>query len=194
MKPLQNPEHVYDIPWVRTQHGVFRLDEPTFDIKDIAHALSMNCRFNGHLNEFYSVASHSVMVADLMLELKLGDPMEGLLHDGTEAYMTDVPAPFKHVMPDWQNIDKHLEGKLRETFKLPPKKSEGCKKADWYALFIEAAVHLPGAGEDFEDPFNLREEALRLLEGSSRWWPVSESPQYAKARFLSWFETLPSVV
>ncbi len=188
---LENPEHAYSSPWVRTQHGVFHLDAPVFDINDVAHALSMNCRFNGHISGFYSVASHSIMVADIMYHLKLGDPREGLLHDATEAYMTDVPAPFKHVMPDWQQIDKNLERAMREQFSLPLTKSEGCKKADWYALFVEAFCMLPGAGEDFEDPFGLRNEALELLD-EPRFWPAPEVPELAKKRFLWWHEALQS--
>ena len=51
-------------------------DEVNLD--DIAHAISLQCRFNGHVNHFYSVAEHSVLMSRLLPdELKFA----GLLHD-----------------------------------------------------------------------------------------------------------------
>lgn len=65
------------------------------DIRDIAHALAMKCRFNGHTREFYSVAQHSVLVAHLVAETSPQFALDGLLHDAAEAYLPDVASPIK---------------------------------------------------------------------------------------------------
>ena len=62
--------------WIQTYTGVkFYPLNPCMDdidIIDIAHSLSLQCRFTGHLSEFYSVAQHSVMVAIESAEEKHG--------------------------------------------------------------------------------------------------------------------------
>lgn len=148
---------------IETQAGYFNLTEPTFDIEVIAHALSNTCRYNGHCRSFYSVAEHSVLVSFLMERLNLGCPLEGLLHDATEAYLSDVPSPFKVFLNDWKAIDAKLDAAMREHFGLGAK-SVGLKTADWIALFMEANELMPSKGEGPEwlDPEGLREKALQI--------------------------------
>lgn len=61
-------------------------------IEDIAHALSLKCRFGGHVKKFYSVAEHCVRVMKI---LKPADQLWGLMHDAAEAYLPDIAAPIK---------------------------------------------------------------------------------------------------
>lgn len=74
------------------------------EIIDIAHALSNLCRYNGHVEQFYSVAQHSVLVARGFTR---GSELRkwGLLHDASEAYLGDVVAPLKYS----GNYDFYLE-------------------------------------------------------------------------------------
>lgn len=82
--------------WVQTYSGkkFFPLDpnDDDLEIEDIAHALSNQCRFAGHVREFYSVAQHSVLVS---LDCRPENALAGLLHDAAEAYLTDLPRPLK---------------------------------------------------------------------------------------------------
>ena len=69
-------------------------------LHDIAHSLSMSCRYGGHCREFYSVAEHSVILAELILE-QYGDTRlayNALMHDATEAYVCDLPRPIKYKL------------------------------------------------------------------------------------------------
>ena len=82
--------------WIETYKGndfdYENIETNHVDIEDIAHSLSMNCRFNGHCDRFYSVAEHSIYVSELV---KPEWAMAALLHDATEAYMPDVNKPLK---------------------------------------------------------------------------------------------------
>lgn len=174
--------------FIHTQSGRWRLDSPHWDVPGMAHALGQLARYNGHADHFYSVAEHSVLVSLLMQELRLGDPMEGLLHDGTEAFLSDIPSPFKHRLPDWLAVEAKLDGEMRQHFGLPAEKTQGCKKADWLALFIEASMIVPGRGEDFEDPQGFRAQAGALRQQG--WHIACHDWKTAKALFMMRYEEL----
>jgi hypothetical protein len=150
--------------YIHTQGGRFYAHTPTWDIPAMAHALGQTARYRGNTDEFYSVAEHSVLVSMLMQEVTGGNPREGLFHDATESVMPDVSSPFKQLFPDLTKFDKELDEHLRKTLGLPPHKTNECKHADWLALFIESATILPERGADFEDPYRLRPQALKLKE------------------------------
>lgn len=62
-----------------------------FTIEDVAHGLAHTCRYAGQCREFYSVAEHSINVADV----SDGFEIEALLHDAAEAFIGDVTRPLK---------------------------------------------------------------------------------------------------
>ena len=126
--------------------GRFYYNAPTWDIGAIAHSLSLLCRFNGQCRKFYSVAEHSVLVSRIMEDLGLGDPMEGLLHDGVESVLNDVPRPAKMLLKDYKALDVALDASMRKEFKLPEAMTAGCRKADQMALLIEAKELMPSKG------------------------------------------------
>ena len=103
-------------------------------IDDIAHALSHTPRWGGHTEAFYSVASHSMWVADKVPD---GYKMEALLHDATEAYIGDMPKPIKRHLPDFRKLESLLDNAIREKFGLPMTISKVVKDADKIALEFE---------------------------------------------------------
>lgn len=80
------------------------------DIEEIAHALSLTCRFGGHCSKFYSVAEHSVIVSHILEEQGYSPRVQlaGLLHDAAEYILTDVPKPFKHLIEDYHKYESKI--------------------------------------------------------------------------------------
>ncbi len=106
--------------WIQTYTGrqFWPLDPWPDDvcIEDIAHALGNLCRFNGHCSHFYSVAEHSFIVSWFVdRDLALG----GLLHDGEEAYLADVPRPVKPMLAGYKQIEKRIKEVIATKFGLP---------------------------------------------------------------------------
>ena len=114
--------NIFDAPkdTIRTNSGLYmNVFEPTLEmirIEDIAHALASLPRFGGHLNRHYSVAQHSVMCA--MRAATIEDKRAALLHDGSEAYILDIPTPIKAKLPDYKMYENNLMLKIAEKFEF----------------------------------------------------------------------------
>ena len=98
------------------------------DIEDIAHALSLLCRANGHFKHFYSVALHSINCA---YEAQARGYSQNvilacLLHDGSEAYLADITRPVKKHLHKYLEIEDVLQNKIFE--KWVPSLSEEERK------------------------------------------------------------------
>jgi hypothetical protein len=185
--------------WIHTNGGrKFFIDEPQFHIEEVAHALSMQCRFSGHVPRFYSVAEHSVLVSRLCFEIvdcqRSGEKIldivaasyEGLLHDAHEAYFLDMPSPWKSLVPEYCEIEHRLETQMRECFGLPNEISSGVKLADWYALFIEAAEFFPkGTTDDWPVPADDFREKVAPIIASRYFAPRGMSPTEASRVFTA---------
>lgn len=79
-------------------------------IEDIAHALSLICRGNGHVKTFWSVGQHCICCAKEAAARNLSDRivLACLLHDASECYMSDIPRPFKQSMPEYREQEDAL--------------------------------------------------------------------------------------
>lgn len=105
-----------------------------FDIRDIAHALSNICRFGGHIEQFYSVAQHSVMVSKIVPKHLA---LAALLHDASEAYLSDIVRPAKRMLPQYKELELKLQLVIEERFKVTFDHEE-IHIADNRALYAEA--------------------------------------------------------
>lgn len=140
--------------WIITRSGQnFDLANPTAAMvhpADIAHSLSMQCRFNGHTSHFYSVAQHCYLVADLV---PAEDQLAALLHDATEAYVGDLVRPLKEEMREcaryngttcmYDVTEQRVWEAICERFDLSPVLPPSVKHADLVALATEKRDLMP---------------------------------------------------
>ena len=169
-----------DSTWIQTFSGrQFWPLEPRpedIDIRDVAHSLSMLCRFNGHCREFYSVAEHCVRVSGAC---PAEDALWGLLHDLAEAYFGDFPRPVKEQFPDIARMEERLLRAAATRFGLAWPMPAPVRRFDEILLATEARdlMGLP--------PADWRLEAVPLKAHI-----VPLSPAEAKRAFLKRFQEL----
>lgn len=112
--------------WQQTYTGkqVWPLDLRPEEIclEDIAHSLALQCRYNGHIKSFFSVAQHSVLVAQGLRDQghDVGIQCIGLLHDAAEAYLGDMIRPLKRsgFMHEFLQAKHRAELVIGEVFGL----------------------------------------------------------------------------
>ncbi|MEO0485291.1 MAG: metal-dependent phosphohydrolase [Pseudomonadota bacterium] len=149
-------------------------------VEDIAHALSHLCRFTGHARQFYSVAEHCVHASHLVPpEFAL----EALMHDAAEAYVGDVAAPLKALLPDYRRIEARVERAIRRRFNLPLGTSAAVKRADLEMLRAEQVLVMSN-----HDDWGLDHYVFPPL--CVECWP----PVRARAAFLDRFRELGGVL
>lgn len=154
------------------------------DINDIAHSLSNQCRFTGHTAVFYSVAQHSCLVSD---NLPRALALEGLLHDASEAYLSDLARPIKQqrgLGEVYLKVEQRLMEAISDAFGLD---------------YSSSGMHLEIKAVD---NMLLRTEIRDLMPISDFWsidWSGEEplrtriktwSPSRSKQEFLSRFKEL----
>jgi hypothetical protein len=144
---MRDAEGLYvDVPDAITLYSGGRIrpldpDPNDIHIEDIAHALACQNRFTGHLRYPVSVAEHSLRVAALVPE---GLKLEALLHDASEAYLSDIARPLKQAPvfgATYKRYESVLERAIAVRFNLPIRPfgemHPEIKKADQLALNAE---------------------------------------------------------
>lgn len=155
-------------------------------IEDIAHALSLMCRGGGHLKYFYSVAQHSLNCAAEAKARGWSERLQlaCLLHDASEAYLSDIIRPVKANLTGYLEIENRIMGKILEKFNLSDLTEEEHRKwkqIDDEILYYELKNLMPGE-EDLAVP-----ELCALPDISQRDW------QNVETDFLRTAHTLISV-
>ena len=150
--------------------NVLNLSPKDITLNDVAHSLSMICRYNGHVPTFYSVAEHSVRVASL-LETN-GHPrnvvLTGLLHDASETYVGDMVRPLKRH-PDFGATHQEVEARV----------AAACHQA------LGGTFPHPDAVHDADQAI-YRWEVENIRSGAVIGWTHSD----AKARWLALYHRL----
>jgi hypothetical protein len=173
--------------WIQTYSGkrFYPLAPRPEDISilDIAHALSMKCRYAGHCKQFYSVAQHSVLVARYASQ---EDCLRALLHDAHEAYSPfgDMPRPVKQAIANdalgaaVRCVDDNIDRAVAAKFNLPfPIKNKAIDILDTRILHDEREAIMVPTNEVWDVPF----EPLGV---EIQPW----KPEIARAKFLDMFD------
>lgn len=91
------------------------------DIRDVAQALAQINRYTGHCHRPYSVAEHSLLVADLARRNGKSTLVQlaCLMHDAHESTAGDMSTPAKHAIGlAWANFEHRQADILRRQFGL----------------------------------------------------------------------------
>ena len=152
-------------------------------IEDIAHALSLMTRANGHFPVFYSVAQHSLDCAAMAQAegRSSREVLACLLHDASEAYLSDITRPVKGCLPEYRRIEQVLQEMIYEKYLIAPpteRAREIVKRMDDTCLYYEFE-HFTG-----EELFDVAPQATVLPE--YRECPMRE----VEKKFLALFEKL----
>jgi len=165
--------------WIQTYSGkkFYALDPQPEDItiEDIAHALSRMCRYAGHCDKFYSVAEHSVLVAEAA-----DNKLWALLHDASEAYLVDIPRPFKGYLTNYYELESKVMNAVCDKFGLP---HEMPKDVHW----IDSNICLDEAEQNMKNavPSEWRDGMTNTGAKLNLW-----TPDEAEEQFLAFFDAL----
>ena len=164
------------------------------DIRDIARALAMTCRYRGHVVRYYSVAEHSVLVSQAV-EATYGQhyPKQtaptwllraALLHDATEAYLGDLASPIKPLMPEYRAIERRLASPIETAFRLHRLEPAIVRRVDARIVADEVRVLFPGVDFWRGHAADGVPERLGCVHVNGL------SPERAERQFLERFEAL----
>lgn len=169
--------------WMQTFTGrrFWPLDPRPEDvcIEDIAHSLALQCRYGGHCVRFYSVAEHSVLLAH---KARPEHALWLLLHDASEAYVSDMVRPLKRFMPQFREAEDRVAWAIYRRFGLnPADEPREVKELDNRILIDERAQLMRPTGQQWH--YGGETEPLGV---TLAYW----DPRTAEEHFLAFFTGL----
>lgn len=135
--------------WIETRSGesvsLIAPGENMIHLEDIAHGLAHTCRFGGQCAQFYSVAEHSIIVANHYAETITDDFFNArtmfamIMHDAAEAYIGDVTSPLKALLPDYRQIEARISAAIASRFDVDqsPYTTAQIERCDRQVLALE---------------------------------------------------------
>lgn len=118
------------------------ITKESINIDDVFRSLPRLNRFVGHSVRAYSVGEHSIycwMMAK-KLDYTVREQLLTLIHDFTEVYVGDCPAPLKRLLPEFEAIEKQVELAICDYLGIePPTEEEHAKvkRIDLTMLVLE---------------------------------------------------------
>jgi hypothetical protein len=186
-----------------------------FDIVDQAHHLSLQCRYAGGVDRFYSVAEHSCHVLELMNRVIDGDPALprlhlgldtshwvlrdlrrwALVHDNSEAYLGDVTRPLKGQpdMVGYKRVEAVMQQRLSAWLGITPLEPGIVKVLDAFILGTEARRMKNPIHPDWHHTCAGGQMAPDVFPPERPWTPWRRwgwSPEKAKREYLARFVEL----
>ena len=108
-------------PFYLDSHDLAHEVETKLTPKVIAHALAHQCRYGGHCSRFYSVAEHTLILAEWVARRPRFTPRDVLTvlhHDDSEAVMGDLVGPLKRLLPAFKEYENALDKAIAAKFHL----------------------------------------------------------------------------
>jgi hypothetical protein len=163
----------------------FPLDPRAEEVRtmDIIQGLALKCRWSAQCHRFYSIAEHSVRVANIARALAEEAGLTGLaltnifnhgiLHDAHEAYIVDMPSPIKAFITGWKDIEDKIQNAILDYYGLD--RSHGAPYVKYADLMLLVIEH----NELFPKPLPM-DDVFHGRAGKNLWPTYPEIPACAR--------------
>ena len=150
-------------------------------LHDMVQGIARECRFANQCTRHCSVAEHSVLVSYLV-ENRTARTL-ALVHDMPEAYLRDMPLPYKSLIPDCKRYEDAMIDCVIEKFKIEYNEElwREVKSADTAAYNLERIIY-------FSDSSRVDKTKCTNIVKSFGWSPGLNQKKAIKLFYNRWEE------